>query len=98
MLPSFNILIDCPFRSICRLENTEHINKEWVLSIINDFEDGKWWQSRFERFVFDNIKETALSKKEIETLGGQEYSVLSKAISNLRITEKDDSGGEILKT
>ena len=95
MLPSFKILIDCPFRSICRLDKAEHINKEWLLSIINDFEDGKWWQSRFERFIFDNIKETALSKKEIEILGGQEYSVLSKAISNLRITDKDDSGGEI---
>lgn len=91
----FKIIIDCPFKDVCSLDKPEHIDKELVLSIINDFEDGKWRQSVFESFIFDNLKETALSKKEIEILGGSEFSILRKAIGNLRITDKDKSGSEI---
>lgn len=91
----FKIIVDCPFKEICILEDADHIDKEMVLSIINDFEDGRWRQDQFERFILDNLKETALSKKEIETLGGQEFSILSQAVKNLRITENDDTGGEI---
>lgn len=91
----FKIIIECPFKDVCRLDKPEHIEKELVLSIINDFEDGKWRLSLFESFIFDNLKETALSQKEIEILGGNEFSILRRAIGNLRITDKDISGGEI---
>lgn len=91
----FRIVFDCPFKDVCRLDKPEHIDKDLVLSIINDFEDGVWRQSVFEDFIFNNLKETALSKKEIDILGGQEFSILAKAIGNLRITNKDQSGSEI---
>ena len=94
----FKILIDCPFKQVCRLETPDHIDKDMVLSIINDFEDGKWRQGAFESFVMDNLKETALSKKEIDTLGGQEFTILSRAVKNLRISDKDESGAEIAET
>lgn len=91
----FKIVFDCPFKDVCRLDKPEHIDKELLLSIINDFEDGKWRQSVFESFIFDNLKETALSKKEIDVLGGQEFTILARAIGNLRITDKDKGGSEI---
>lgn len=92
----FSIIVDCPFKYVCRLDNPSHIDKEWVLSMVNDYEDGKWRHDIFEQFIWDNLKETALSKKEIDILGpGHEFTILAKAVKNLRITEGPDSGAEI---
>lgn len=92
----FRVIVDCPFKSVCRIDNPSYIDKEWVLSIVNDYEDGKWRHDIFEQFIWDNLKETALSKKEIDILGpGHEFTILAKAVKNLRLTEGADSGAEI---
>ena len=52
----FRVIVDCPFKSVCRIDNPSHIDKEWVLSIVNDYEDGKWRHDIFEQFIWDNLK------------------------------------------
>lgn len=75
------------------------IENKRVLSIINDFEDGSWRYDKFQKFIWNNIKETALSYKERQALVDEgEDSVLTEAAKNLRlIDDKEDAGegGEI---
>ena len=63
--------------------------------MVNDFEDGKWNLEAFHDFIWDNIAQTALNKEEREALGGRPSTLLKRAAKNLRITDKDVSGGEI---
>ena len=63
--------------------------------MVNDFEDGKWNIEAFHDFIWDNIAQTALNRSEREALGGRPSTLLKRAAKNLRITDKDVSGGEI---
>lgn len=90
----FKLLIDNSFTSI----NTDHeitpTENKNVLSVINDFVDGAWRYSKFQRFIWDNIAETALSAKERDSLVGQAQTLLAEAAKNLRLTDKE---GDISK-
>ncbi|MFC6101236.1 HamA C-terminal domain-containing protein [Olivibacter domesticus] len=86
----FEILIDDQFAAVNLDTNLQPIDKKRVLSIINDFEDGKWRYSKFMNFIFDNVAETALTHKERESLIGSPSSVLNRAAKNLRLTDKKD--------
>jgi hypothetical protein len=93
MIP-FKILINDLFSNT----NTDNLitpvaNKS-VLSMINDFENGKWRTQVFQNFIWDNITETSLSYKERESLVDQSHSLLTSAAQNLRLTDKD---GDISK-
>jgi hypothetical protein len=95
----FKILIDDVF-SVCNQDNTlTLIDNKRVLSVINDFEDGSWRYDKFQKFIWNNIKETALSYRERQALISEgEDSVLTEAAKNLRlIDDKEDAGkgGEI---
>jgi hypothetical protein len=72
-------------------------NKKALLGLSNDFEGGKWRKAKFDNFIWDNIKETALSKSERDALIDREFSSLTKSASNVKFTEndEDDEGGEI---
>ena len=98
MIP-FEVLVECPFSSICSLKDSEHqshINNKNIISWANDFENGVWRTDIFENFVWDNIKETALSKKERDALQfNGEMSVLKEAAKKLRLSDSDSTGGEI---
>lgn len=95
----FTILIDDIFSVINQDNTLAPITNKRVLSIINDFEDGSWRYDKFQKFIWNNIKETALSYKERQALVDEgEDSVLTEAAKNLRlIDDKEDSGegGEI---
>lgn len=91
----FKVLIDCPFRDIALDKDLSPIDKKYNLSMVNDYEDGKWRLDVFLEYIWDNIAETALSAEEREALGGRPSSLLTKAAKNLRITDNDISGGEI---
>ncbi len=75
---------------------------ESLVSVVNDFEDGKWRLGKFLNFVIDNLKETALTAKERAALVNREGEILSRAANCLRIEENGDSNsrgsevGEIL--
>ena len=95
----FEILIDDIFSVINQDENLTPIGNKRVLSIINDFEDGTWRYDKFQRFIWNNIKETALNYSERQALIAEgEDSVLTEAAKNIRlVNDKEDSGegGEI---
>lgn len=76
---NFKILIDDFFESFNSTPELEPIDKKKVISIINDFEDGKWRYKEFQNFVWDNIAETALSYRERKSLIDQPLSQLTEA-------------------
>ena len=90
----FEILIDESFVNINANKDLEPIENKKVLSLINDFEDGTWRYSKFQSFVWDNIRESSLSHKERESLISKSHSSLIAAAKNLRLTDKEnDIGG-----
>jgi len=70
------------------MENLQELTIKKILSIINDFEDGKWRYKKFQEFIWDNVKETALSIKERNALINDEGSTLSKAVEKLRLIDR----------
>ena len=95
MVPPFQVIIDCPFKDITKDSTLAPIDHKYSLCMVNDFEDGKWNVEAFLDFIWDNIAQTALNKEEREALGGRPSTLLKRAAKNLRITDKDVSGGEI---
>jgi len=90
----FEILIDETFVNINTNKDLEPIENKKVLSLVNDFEDGTWRYSKFQSFVWDNIRESSLSHKERESLISKNHSSLIAAAKNLRLTDKEnDIGG-----
>lgn len=94
MIP-FEVIINDPFSALTLDLSLSPIDNKFCLEFVNDFEDGKWRSKKFHRFIWDNVKETALSQKEREALSGKEGSILSEASAKLRITDRDKAGGEI---
>lgn len=84
----FDILIDDSFLNINLDNELSPADNKYVLSLINDFEDGKWRYSKFQSFIWDNIAETSLSHKERNSLVDQSHSLLIAAAQNLRLTDK----------
>lgn len=90
----FEILLDESFANINSDSSLTPIDKKNVLSIINDFEEGTWRYSKFQSFIWDNIKETALSARERASLIDQEQATLVRAAKKLRLTDGDDDIGK----
>ena len=86
----FEILIEESFATINIDAKLTPANNKTVLSLINDYEDGRWRFTKFQNFVWDNIIETALSKSEREKLVDQDQSRLIAAAKNLRLTDKEN--------
>ena len=89
----FDVVVDDILQNLST-ENIEPNNKA-LLSLVNDYEDGKWRRRKFLNFIWDNIKETALSQTEKEAYIGNERTILEKSVKNLRLLEGKESGGEI---
>lgn len=85
----FETLIDDQFINITTDNTLAPIENKSILSMINDFEDGKWRFSVFQNFIWDNIAETSLSFKERESLINKSHSSLTAAAQKLRLTDKD---------
>lgn len=90
----FEILFDGAFSKINTNEDLTPINNKSILSIINDFEEGNWRYTKFQNFIWDNIKETALSAKERASLINNDHSVLVEAAKKLRLTDGEDDIGK----
>ena len=88
----FDIVVDDMLHNIFDEINPK--NKA-LLSIVNKFEDGEWRLRKFEQFIWDNIKETALSKAERDSLIDNPDSLLYQSIINLRLLDGEEAGGEI---
>jgi hypothetical protein len=91
---NFEIILDDIFSVLTLDSSLEPIENKKVLSIINGFEDGQWRFDNFHKFVWNNIKETALSYKERQALILEgEDSILTEAAKNLRLAESEDDIG-----
>ncbi|MBS1631354.1 MAG: DUF1837 domain-containing protein [Bacteroidetes bacterium] len=90
----FEILLDDLLWDIHKDPTSTLLKNERVISLINDFEDGKWRYSKFQNFVWDNIADTALSYRERQALANKGHSSLIEAAKKLRLTDlnKDQSG------
>jgi len=91
----FQILIDDIFSVLTNDNTLSPLQNKKVLSIVNDFEGGKWNYERFHKFIWNNIKDTALSYKERKALLIEgEDSILTEAAKNLRLSDSDDDFGK----
>ncbi len=89
---SFNVIYE---NTLSRLDETLSSN-QYLMSIVNDYEDGQWRQDVFLRFILDNLVQTALSYEERNKMIGDPFSALCYAAPRLRIVAKDKGkGGEI---
>ena len=88
----FDTLIDESLAKITSVSQLKALLNKRVLSLVNDFEDGKWRYSRFQNYLWDNIAQTALSDRERMALADQSHSSLVAAARNLRLTDKDEVG------
>lgn len=83
----FEILLNDLFWNINPDETLTLHKNEKILSLINDFEEGKWRFSKFQNFVWDNIADTALSFRERNSLIEKGHSSLVEAAKKLRLTD-----------
>lgn len=91
---TFEILIKDIFDNT-KLDNalTPTDNKS-VLGLLNDFENGSWRFDKFQNYIWDNIKETALSHSERKALIDKgEGTVLTEAAKKLRLVEGEKAFG-----
>ncbi|TCN54650.1 DUF1837 domain-containing protein [Flavobacterium circumlabens] len=96
---NFEVLINDAFSVITNDLTLNPIDNKRVISLVNTFEDGYWNYSKFQKFIWNNIKETALSYRERQSLSLEgEDSMLTEAAINLRLSENEDDfcrGSEI---
>jgi len=90
---TFDVVVDDVLHNL--LEDDIDPKNKALLSLVNSFENGVWRRVIFERFIWDNIKETALSETEKSALIGSEQSIISRSADALRLLEGDEKGGEI---
>jgi len=90
---TFDVVVDDTLQNLST--NNIDPNNKSLLSLVNGFESGKWRRQQFEHFIWNNIKDTALSQTEKEALIGNEQTILTKSAKNLRLLEGDEKGGEI---
>jgi len=90
----FEIIVNDIFDNINLDASLTPTQNKKVLGLINDFENGSWRFEKFQNFIWDNIKETALSHSERNALIDKgEGSVLSESAKNLRLIETTNGRG-----
>ena len=90
----FEIIVNNIFDDVKLDETLNPTNNKSVLGIINDFENGEWRYEKFQNFVWDNIKETALSYSERQALlNDGAGSILTESAKKLRLVESLDAIG-----
>lgn len=90
----FEVIVDEQFMDMCLDDQLDPIENKNVLSIVNDFQDGKWRYSKFRKFIWDNIAETALSFDERKSLVDESYSSLVESAKSLRLTDAASKIGQ----
>ena len=63
-----------------------------VLSLVNNFQCDEWMYLEFRNFIFSHLPETALTKRERDSLLDESEIRTYRAIENLRLTDKNDRG------
>lgn len=94
-IKNFDIVINrCLWKINQKLPQSDLERNDFILSVINGFEDGKWRKSEFRKFILDNIAQTGLSAEDRENLYSESpYTTLTESIKNLRLVDKDNGKG-----
>ncbi|MEN2401126.1 DUF1837 domain-containing protein [Flavobacterium sp. MC2016-06] len=91
---NFEILINDLFSVVTSDKTLNPIDNKRVFSLVNTFENGYWDYHKFQKFIWNNIKETALSYRERQSLALEgEDSILTEAAINLRLSESENDIG-----
>jgi len=90
----FEVLVNDEFMSVCLDDSLCDIENKSVLSLLNDFQEGKWRHSKFHKFIWDNIAETSLSYTERQSLVSDSHSKLVEAAQSLRLTDSPKDIGK----
>lgn len=90
----FEVIVNDIFDNLKSDTSLTPTDNKQILGLLNDFENGNWRFDKFQNFIWDNIKETALSHRERKALIDKgEGSVLSEAAKNLRLIETTNGRG-----
>lgn len=94
-IQEFDILINTSLFNLVTESDTRLLDKnDFLLSVINGFEEGTWRKSVFHKFVMNNLAETGLSAEDRDNLySANPYSTLTESIKNLRLVDKDNGKG-----
>lgn len=92
---NFDIVINKCLWEVNQESTTTDLDKnDFLLSVINGFEDGKWRKGEFRKFMLDNIAQTGLSAEDRDNLYSESpYTTLTESIKNLRLVDKDNGKG-----
>ena len=92
---NFDIVINKCLWEVNQESTTPDLDKnDFLLSVINGFEDGKWRKGEFRKFILDNIAQTGLSAEDRDNLYSESpYTTLTESIKNLRLVDKDNGKG-----
>jgi hypothetical protein len=88
---NFEVLLDDSFMNHNTDSSIAPVSNKNLLSIVNGFEDGKWRSAIFQKFIWDNISETALSFSERAALIAKPQSSLVESAKKLRLTDANKS-------
>jgi hypothetical protein len=90
----FEVIVNDIFDNLKLDSKLTPTDNKKVLGLLNDYENGSWRFDKFQNFIWDNIKETALSHSERKALIDKgEGSLLSDAAKNLRLIETTNARG-----
>lgn len=94
----FDILIDDSFVNFNpnSVEITPDTN-DFLVSLVNGFEEGHWMKKNFQNFIYNNIAETALKAEERIKIVDDSYSCLVESAKHLRLIDKDGVDEEAKK-
>lgn len=94
-IKNFDIIINKCLWEIKPTSDTLDLDKnDFLLSVINGFEEGKWRKNEFHKFVMNNIAQTGLSAEDRDNLYSESpYTTITESIKNLRLVDKDNGKG-----
>lgn len=77
-----------------RSKKSDFDENDFLLSVVNGFEDGKWREDLFRQFVMNNIAQTGLSAEERENICTVDpYTQITRSIKNLRLVDSENGQG-----
>ena len=94
-IKNFDIVINKCLWDIKPTSETLDLDKnDFLLSVINGFEEEKWRKNEFHKFVMNNIAQTGLSAEDRDNLYSESpYTTITESIKNLRLVDKDNGKG-----
>ena len=94
-IKNFDIVVNTCMTDIeSRSKKSDFDENDFLLSVVNGFEDGKWREDLFSQFVMNNIAQTGLSAEERENICTVDpYTQITRSIKNLRLVDSENGQG-----